>query len=144
MFPSGSSGFHRACWTAAWVLAAKKAPAPPFCAATAPSGPPTKASAAQKQQLAALSPAQITATELAGEKITAVLNKAPGNGAPIGGIKVCSHSGWYAARPSGTEDIYKIYGESFQGDEHLQKILQEAQATVDAALAPAQPSKASP
>ena len=102
------------------------------------------ASAAQKKQLAALSPEQITATELAGEKITAVLNKALGNDAPIGGIKVCSHSGWYAARPSGTEDIYKIYGESFQSDEHLQKILQEAQATVDAALAPAQPSKASP
>ena len=102
------------------------------------------ANAAQKTQLAALSPDQITATQLAGENITAVLNKAPGNGAPIGGIKVCSHSDWYAARPSGTEDIYKIYGESFQGKEHLQQILQEAQATVDAALAPVQPSKASP
>ena len=102
------------------------------------------ASAAQKKQLAALSPDQITATELAGENITAVLSKAPGNGAPIGGIKVCASSGWYAARPSGTEDIYKIYGESFQGKEHLQQILQEAQATVDATLAPAPPSKASP
>ncbi|NMM77307.1 phosphoglucomutase, alpha-D-glucose phosphate-specific [Acidovorax sp. SRB_14] len=95
------------------------------------------ASAQQKQQLAALSPAQITATDLAGEKITAVLSQAPGNGAPIDGIKVCAPSGWYAARPSGTEDIYKIYAESFQGADHLQQILREAQATVDAALAPA-------
>ena len=102
------------------------------------------ANAAQKKQLAAISPEQITTTELAGEQITAVLSKAPGNGAPIGGIKVCAPSGWYAARPSGTEDIYKIYAESFKGEEHLKKILQEAQATVDAALAPAQPSKASP
>ncbi len=94
------------------------------------------ASAQQKRQLAALSPAQITAADLAGEKITAVLSQAPGNGAPIGGIKVCAPSGWYAARPSGTEDIYKIYAESFQGAEHLQQILREAQATVDAALAP--------
>ncbi len=88
----------------------------------------------QKKQLAALSPGQITATQLAGESITEVSNEAPGNGANIGGIKVCAPSGWYAARPSGTEDIYKIYGESFQGDDHLQQILQQAQATVDAAL----------
>ncbi len=92
------------------------------------------ANAAQKKKLAALSPEQITATDLAGEKISAVLSKAPGNGAPIGGIKVCAPSGWYAARPSGTEDIYKIYAESFRGEEHLQQILHEAQATVDAAL----------
>jgi len=64
-----------------------------------------------------------------------VLNQAPGNGAPIGGIKVMAKSGWYAARPSGTEDIYKIYAESFQGPAHLQRILVQAQATVDAALA---------
>ena len=102
------------------------------------------ANAAQKKNLSSISPDQITATELAGEKITAVLSKAPGNGAPIGGIKVCAPNGWYAARPSGTEDIYKIYAESFQGEQHLQKILQEAQATVDAALAPALPSKPSP
>jgi len=102
------------------------------------------ANAQQKQQLAALSPTQITATELAGEKISAVLSKAPGNGAPIGGIKVCAPSGWYAARPSGTEDIYKIYAESFQGAEHLQQILREAQATVDAALAPSHAVKAAP
>ena len=81
---------------------------------------------------------------LAGEKITAVWNKAPGNGAPIGGIKVCTAEGWYAARPSGTEDIYKIYGESFAGEQQLQQILQEAQTTVDTALAGAQPAKFSP
>ena len=95
------------------------------------------ASAAQKKRLAALSPDQITATGLAGEKISAVLSTAPGNGAAIGGIKVCAPSGWFAARPSGTEDIYKIYGESFESAAHLQQILREAQATVDAALAPA-------
>ncbi len=93
------------------------------------------ASAEQKRLLAALSPKAITATELAGEPITGVLNQAPGNGAAIGGIKVMSKSGWYAARPSGTEDIYKIYAESFQGPAHLQRILVQAQATVDAALA---------
>ena len=93
------------------------------------------ATARQKLQLAALSPQQIGATELAGEKIEAVLSHAPGNGAPIGGIKVSAASGWYAARPSGTEDIYKIYAESFKSAEHLRQLLTEAQATVDAALA---------
>ena len=93
------------------------------------------ATARQKLQLAALSPRQIGATELAGEKIEAVLSHAPGNGAPIGGIKVSAASGWYAARPSGTEDIYKIYAESFKSAEHLRQLLTEAQATVDAALA---------
>ena len=95
------------------------------------------ANAAQKKQLSSLSPDQITATMLAGQPITAVLNQAPGNSASIGGIKVCTAEGWYAARPSGTEDIYKIYGESFQGEQQLQQILHEAQATVDAALAKA-------
>jgi phosphoglucomutase len=89
----------------------------------------------QKRRLAALSPRQIGADSLAGEKIESILSTAPGNGAPIGGIKVSAASGWYAARPSGTEDIYKIYAESFQGADHLQRILREAQATVDAALA---------
>jgi phosphoglucomutase len=93
------------------------------------------ATALQKARLAALSPQAITATELAGEPVTGVLSQAPGNGAPIGGIKVVARSGWYAARPSGTEDIYKIYAESFQGPAHLQRILVQAQATVDAALA---------
>ena len=89
----------------------------------------------QKRRLAALSPQEIGADSLAGEKIESILSTAPGNGAPIGGIKVSSATGWYAARPSGTEDIYKIYAESFQGADHLQLILHEAQAMVDAALA---------
>jgi phosphoglucomutase len=93
------------------------------------------ATAAQKTQLAALTPAGITARELAGEAITAVLDHAPGNGAPIGGIKVITKSGWFAARPSGTEDIYKIYAESFSGNDHLQRLLKEAQAIVDRAIA---------
>ncbi len=91
----------------------------------------------QKQQLAALKPQQITAAELAGERIQRVLSQAPGNGEPIRGIKVNTISGWFAARPSGTENIYKIYAESFSGAEHLQCILQEAQAIVDAAISPA-------
>ncbi len=89
----------------------------------------------QKAQLAALSPKAIQSAELAGAPITDVLSQAPGNGAPIGGIKVVAKNGWYAARPSGTEDIYKIYAESFQGPAHLQRILLEAQTAVDAALA---------
>ncbi|QCB45410.1 phosphoglucomutase (alpha-D-glucose-1,6-bisphosphate-dependent) [Hydrogenophaga sp. PAMC20947] len=88
----------------------------------------------QKQHLAALSPQAMVSTELAGEPVISVLSHAPGNGAPIGGIKVMSKSGWYAARPSGTEDIVKIYAESFQGPAHLQRLLVAAQATVDAAL----------
>ena len=86
-------------------------------------------------KLAKLSPKQVRITELAGEKIEKVLDRAPGNDAPIGGIKVSAASGWFAARPSGTEDIYKIYAESFQGPDHLHRILQEAQALVDATLA---------
>ena len=93
------------------------------------------ATAAQKALLAALAPARIAARELAGEAITAVLDHAPGNGAAIGGIKVIAKSGWFAARPSGTEDIYKIYAESFSGNDHLQRILKEAQAIVDKAIA---------
>ena len=84
--------------------------------------------------LAKLSPEQVTATELAGEPITAMLTAAPGNGAAIGGLKVITESGWFAARPSGTEDVYKIYAESFQGPEHLARIQEEAQALVSAAL----------
>ena len=93
------------------------------------------AAAAQKAQLAALTPAAISARGLAGEAITAVLDHAPGNGAAIGGIKVVTQNGWFAARPSGTEDIYKIYAESFSGNDHLQRILKEAQAIVDRAIA---------
>jgi phosphoglucomutase len=92
------------------------------------------ASAKQKQQLAALSSHDVTATELAGEKIDSIIDHAPGDDAPIGGIKVSAASGWFAARPSGTEDIYKIYAESFRGKKELRQILTEAQATVDAAF----------
>jgi phosphoglucomutase len=95
------------------------------------------ATPAQKQRLAALSAQRVTSTELAGETIDAILTRASGNGAAIGGIKVCAASGWFAARPSGTESIYKIYAESFRGAEHLQTILQEAQAMVDLAIGPA-------
>ncbi len=89
----------------------------------------------QKKRLAALAPQRIATTELAGEKIDSVLSYAPGNGAPIGGVKVIAKNGWFAARPSGTEDIYKIYAESFKGPDHLQQILEEAQAIVDKAIA---------
>jgi phosphoglucomutase len=90
----------------------------------------------QKELLAKLSPQQVTITNLAGEKIKTILTHAPGNGAPIGGLKVIVKSGWFAARPSGTEDIYKIYAESFRGADHLRRILEEAQAIVNDALAP--------
>jgi phosphoglucomutase len=93
------------------------------------------ASAEQKARLAKLSPRQVRSIDLAGEKIESVLDHAPGNNAPIGGIKVTVASGWFAARPSGTEDIYKIYAESFKDKEHLQSLLREAQDIVDTALA---------
>jgi phosphoglucomutase len=89
----------------------------------------------QKAKLAALSPEQVKAEILAGEPITAKLTHAPANGAPIGGLKVCTENGWFAARPSGTEDIYKIYAESFRGEEHLRQIQAEARDIVNAALA---------
>jgi phosphoglucomutase len=93
------------------------------------------ASAEQKQSLARLSPKQVTSAELAGEKIDHILTEAPGNGAPIGGLLVSAASSWFAARPSGTEAIYKIYAESFRGADHLRQVLAEAQVIVDAALA---------
>ena len=88
----------------------------------------------QKAKLGKLSPSQVTAKTLAGEPITAILTEAPGNHAPIGGLKVATENGWFAARPSGTEDVYKIYGESFKGPDHLKQIQTEAQALVDAAI----------
>ena len=91
----------------------------------------------QKKLLAKLSPQQVKLTELAGEKLQTVLTDAPGNGAPIGGLKVVAESGWFAARPSGTENIYKIYAESFRGEDHLHRILDEAQSIVNDALAAA-------
>lgn len=89
----------------------------------------------QKMRLAALTPQSVKATHLADEKIDSILGHAPGNDEPIGGVKVMTKSGWFAARPSGTEDIYKIYAESFSGTDHLQRILKEAQALVDDAIA---------
>ena len=84
----------------------------------------------QKAVLGRLSPEQVDTSELAGEKIVAKLTTAPGNGAPIGGLKVVSESGWFAARPSGTEDVYKLYAESFHGPEHLARIQDEARAII--------------
>ncbi|GGY74222.1 phosphoglucomutase [Streptomyces anulatus] len=88
----------------------------------------------EKAVLARLSPQQVKADTLAGEPVTAVLTEAPGNGAPIGGLKVCTDSAWFAARPSGTEDVYKVYAESFQGPGHLARVQEEARALVSEAL----------
>lgn len=89
----------------------------------------------QKAKLKALSPEQVTAETLAGHPITRKLTEAPGNGAAIGGLKVVTDAGWFAARPSGTEDVYKIYAESFEGEAHLKRIQEEAKALVDSVLA---------
>ena len=102
------------------------------------------ATPAEKAVLAKLSPGQIKLTELAGEKIQTILTRAPGNDAPIGGLKAVTESGWFAARPSGTEDIYKIYAESFRGDSQLRQILEEAQTIVSATLAAGAGPKAGP
>ena len=94
-----------------------------------------KATPEQKALLGKLSPQQVKSTTLAGEAITQILSHAPGNNQPIGGLKVMTENGWFAARPSGTEDIYKIYAESFIGDAHLKRLVEEAQVLVDAAIA---------
>ena len=94
-----------------------------------------KATPQQKALLGKLSPDQVKSTSLAGEAITRILSHAPGNDQPIGGLKVMTENGWFAARPSGTEDIYKIYAESFIGDEHLNRLVEEAQVLVDTAIA---------
>ena len=91
-------------------------------------------SSAGKKLLANLSPEQVAASELAGDKITAKMTRAPYNNAPIGGLKVVTGNGWFAARPSGTEDVYKIYAESFISEDHLEQIQAEAQAIVNTAL----------
>ena len=88
----------------------------------------------QKAALGKLSPSDVTATTLAGEEITARLTEAPGNGAPVGGLKVTTENAWFAARPSGTEDVYKIYAESFKGEEHLRQVQAEAKALVDGVI----------
>ncbi|MFD6565569.1 phosphoglucomutase (alpha-D-glucose-1,6-bisphosphate-dependent) [Micromonospora profundi] len=111
-----------------WAELADRFGAPAYARIDAP------ATREQKAVLAKLSPDQVTATELAGEPITATLTTAPGNGAAIGGLKVSTESGWFAARPSGTEDVYKIYAESFQGPDHLKRIQEEAKSLVDQAL----------
>ena len=100
----------------------------------------------QKGMLGRLSSEQVRVKELAGEPIRTILTRAPGNGAPIGGLKVVADTGWFAARPSGTEDIYKIYAESFRGADHLQRVLEEAQTMVSDALAetPREPAKTGP
>jgi phosphoglucomutase len=103
--------------------------APQFERIDAPATP------AEKSMLSKLSARQVKSKDLAGEKIQSILTQAPGNGAAIGGVKVLAESGWFAARPSGTEDIYKIYAESFRGADHLRRILEEAQTIVSAALA---------
>ena len=107
-----------------WAELADRFGAPAYARIDAPAGREEKA------VLAKLSPDQVTATELAGEPTTAILTTAPGNGAAIGGLKVTTESGWFAARPSGTEDVYKIYAESFQGPDHLARLQQEAQDLV--------------
>ena len=89
----------------------------------------------QKKAFKKLTPEAVTASTLAGDAITQKLTRAPGNNADIGGLKVCTANGWFAARPSGTENIYKVYAESFKGDAHLDNIIEEAQKIVTAALA---------
>jgi phosphoglucomutase len=97
------------------------------------------ATAQEKEILRALSPDQVRLTNLAGEQIQTILTNAPGNHAPIGGLKAIAASGWFAARPSGTEDIYKIYAESFREADHLKHILEEAQKIVSDAVAASAP-----
>ena len=129
------------CLLAAEILARTgKSPSQHYADLVAEHGDPAyaridaPADRAQKAALAALSPEAVTATELAGEAITAKLTAAPGNGAAIGGLKVTTESAWFAARPSGTEDVYKIYAESFRGPEHLAQVQEEARDVVGAAL----------
>ncbi|WP_406425171.1 phosphoglucomutase (alpha-D-glucose-1,6-bisphosphate-dependent) [Streptomyces sp. NBC_01589] len=118
----------------------ERSPSEQYAALTARFGEPAyaridaPADREQKAVLAKLSPEQIKADTLAGEPVTAVLTSAPGNGAPIGGIKVTTENAWFAARPSGTEDVYKIYAESFLGSDHLGRVQDEAKAVVSAAL----------
>jgi phosphoglucomutase len=102
------------------------------------------ATPAQKEILKKLTPAQLNERELAGEKIVKTLTVAPGNGAAIGGIKVIAESGWFAARPSGTEEVYKIYAESFRGVEHLHRIQAEAQELIARVFKQAQSAASAP
>lgn len=123
------------------TAATGKTPSQRYAELTASFGEPAyarvdaAASREQKAKLGKLSPADVTALELAGEAITAKLTEAPGNGASIGGLKVTTENAWFAARPSGTEDVYKIYAESFKGAEHLAQVQKEAKALVDGVIA---------
>ncbi len=140
VWSTDKDGFIPALLSAEITGRSGKDPAEYYAALTAQHGEPVydrveaSASPAQKARLSKLSPDAITSDSLAGERIESVLSHAPGNGAAIGGIKVSTASGWFAARPSGTEDIYKIYSESFRGRDHLDVIITEAQAIVDTAL----------
>ena len=107
---------------------------PPRLKSRRPGSASSAATREEKAKLAALSPDDVTAESLAGEPITAKLTEAPGNGAAIGGLKVVTESAWFAARPSGTEDVYKIYAESFRGPDHLAHVQAEAKDVVSAAL----------
>jgi phosphoglucomutase len=123
------------------ILAATgKSPSQHYAALTEEYGDPAyarvdaPANRDQKAKLSALSPDDVTASSLAGEDITAKLTEAPGNGAKVGGLKVTTENAWFAARPSGTEDVYKIYAESFRGPDHLARVQAEAREVVGAAL----------
>jgi phosphoglucomutase len=129
------------CLLASEILAVTgKTPSQLYAELTAKFGSPAyervdaAATKAQKARLGKLDGDAITATEVAGEQIVAKLSHAPGNGAAVGGVKVVTENAWFAARPSGTEDVYKIYAESFLGEEHLRQVQKEAKAIVDAAL----------
>ncbi|MBA2291963.1 MAG: alpha-D-glucose phosphate-specific phosphoglucomutase [Gemmatimonadales bacterium] len=141
VWSTDKDGFIPALLAAEIMAGSGKDPAERYAALTSEHGEPVYdrveagATPAQKTRLAKLSPDAVTSDTLAGERIEAVLSHAPGNDAAIGGIKVSTASGWFAARPSGTEDIYKIYAESFRGRPHLEAIIDEAQAIVDTALA---------
>ncbi len=141
VWSTDKDGFIMSLLAAEITAVTGKSPAELYDAMTARYGEPcysrkdAPATREEKEKLKKLSPADVAAETLAGEKITAKLTNAPGNGAPIDGLKVTTENGWFAARPSGTEDIYKIYAESFIGDEHLEKINEEARAIVAKAIA---------
>ena len=129
------------CLLASEILATTgRSPSEHYADLTARHGEPAyarvdaEATREEKATLAGLSPDDVSATELAGEEITGKLTEAPGNGAKLGGLKVTTESAWFAARPSGTEDVYKIYAESFRGPDHLAQVQEEAREVVGAAL----------
>jgi phosphoglucomutase len=140
VWTTDKDGFIPALLSAEITARTGKDPGEIYASLTAQLGNPVydrvdaKATAEQKKALSQLNPGQIQQKELAGEPITSMMTNAPGNGAAIGGLKVSTENGWFAARPSGTEEIYKIYAESFNGKEHLQQLLGDAQAIVDKAI----------